>query len=58
MVAVLDPTHSARVIADLTAAGETAFVIGIIEPGPKGCTVFGAGDEWHAMRPWEATHVD
>ena len=57
MVAVVDPADAARVIEGLMAAGETAFVIGAVEAGPKGCTVFGAGDEWHAMRPWEATHV-
>ncbi|MDE2302873.1 MAG: phosphoribosylformylglycinamidine cyclo-ligase [Sphingomonadales bacterium] len=42
-------------IAELAAAGETAFVIGTIEPGERGCTV--AGNGWSARAPWTATHL-
>ncbi len=57
MVAVIDARDVERVIEALAHDGETAFVIGAVEAGPKGCTVIGSGDEWHAMRPWEATHA-
>jgi len=41
----------------LRDAGETVFTIGSIEPGPRGCTVFGSDEGWHAMTAWEATHA-
>jgi len=44
-------------LADLAAAGETAYVIGAIEPGPRGCTVQGADETWGARGTWEAVHL-
>ncbi len=57
MVAVVAAEDVANVTEQLTEAGETVFVIGAIEAGPRGCTVFGGDDGWHAMVPWEATHA-
>ena len=45
------------VIADLTAAGETVHVIGAVEAGARGCTVFGADEVWNAQGDWEAVHL-
>lgn len=45
------------VVADLEKAGETVHVIGAVEPGAKGCTVFGADEVWNAIGAWEATHL-
>ena len=50
--------HDAGYVTEmLQEAGETVHMIGAIEPGPRGCTVFGPADGWHAMQPWEATHA-
>lgn len=57
MVVVVAAADAADVAAALTAAGETVHTIGAIVAGPKGCTVSGSGDAWHAMGPWEATHA-
>jgi phosphoribosylformylglycinamidine cyclo-ligase len=43
--------------AELEAAGETVFVIGIIEEGDKGCTVQGSAEVWSAREDWEAVHL-
>ena len=45
------------VIAGLTAAGETVHVIGAVEAGARGCTVFGADEVWNAQGDWEAVHL-
>jgi phosphoribosylformylglycinamidine cyclo-ligase len=36
--------------------GETAFAIGRIEDGPKGCTVSGPAGSWSARGDWTASH--
>jgi phosphoribosylformylglycinamidine cyclo-ligase len=41
---------------DLAEAGETAFCIGEIVPGQRGCTVFGGHETWSARSAWSATH--
>ena len=43
--------------ADLTAAGETVQVIGAIETGTRGCTVYGAAEVWSTREAWEAVHL-
>jgi phosphoribosylformylglycinamidine cyclo-ligase len=40
----------------LERAGETAFRIGRIEDGLRGCTVAGSGGTWSARGDWSATH--
>jgi phosphoribosylformylglycinamidine cyclo-ligase len=57
MVAVVAAGDVAATVEMLTEAGEIAFVIGAIESGPRGCTVAGPAEGWHAMQPWEATHA-
>ncbi|MEY4160934.1 MAG: hypothetical protein RLZZ136_1555 [Pseudomonadota bacterium] len=47
----------ASVKTDLEAAGETVYVIGAIEQGPRGCTVQGDDETWGARAVWEATHL-
>lgn len=42
---------------DLNSSGETVHIIGAIEAGDKGCTVFGADEVWSARGAWEAMHL-
>lgn len=57
MVLVVDADAAEALIADLNAAGETAFAIGHIAEGAKGCTVSGPVECWSAKADWVATHV-
>ena len=57
MVAAVRASDVEDVIAELTGAGEAAFVIGRIEVGERGCTVRGAAETWSAREGWTATHV-
>ena len=41
----------------LAEAGETVFRIGRVEPGTRGCTVFGSVEAWSARAPWSASHL-
>jgi phosphoribosylformylglycinamidine cyclo-ligase len=57
MVVVVAADDVGYITEMLQEAGETVYTIGAIEAGPRGCTVSGPADGWHAMQPWEATHV-
>jgi phosphoribosylformylglycinamidine cyclo-ligase len=57
MVLAVDPVEAPALLADLNAAGETAFTVGTIEEGPRGCTVHGADEVWSARGAWEAVHL-
>jgi phosphoribosylformylglycinamidine cyclo-ligase len=57
MVLVVGPDDVANVLDELAAAGETAFVIGGIQAGEKGCTVKGGEESWSARAPWQAVHL-
>lgn len=57
MVLAVAPDEATSLIADLTAVGETAFPIGSVVAGEKGCTVFGSAEAWSAREAWEAVHV-
>ncbi len=57
MVLVVDADGADALIADLNAAGESAFPIGHIAAGEKGCTVSGPVECWSAKAEWTATHV-
>ena len=57
MVLAVAADEAATLAADLAAAGETVHVIGAIEEGPRGCTVFGAAEVWSARENWEAVHL-
>ena len=56
MVAIVAPADSQTVITALEAAGEKASVIGIIEGGPRGCTVSGVAGSWASAEDWTAKH--
>jgi len=47
----------AGLMADTLTAGETPHVIGAIEAGERGCTVFGSDETWSAREDWEAVHL-
>jgi len=57
MVLAVSADEVAGLVDDLTAAGETVFVIGGIEEGPRGCTVQGTTEVWSAREEWEAVHL-
>ncbi|MBS0476206.1 MAG: phosphoribosylformylglycinamidine cyclo-ligase [Proteobacteria bacterium] len=57
MVLAVAADEVAGLTADLEAAGETVFVIGAIEQGPRGCTVQGSADDWSAREAWEVSHL-
>jgi phosphoribosylformylglycinamidine cyclo-ligase len=57
MILAVQPDEVPALIADLTAAGETAFTVGEIIAGEKGCTVRGSAEAWSAREAWEAVHV-
>ena len=57
MVLAVSEDDVAGVQADLEAAGETVHIIGVIEAGPRGCTVQGADEVWSARGSWEAVHL-
>ena len=56
MVAVVAEGEVDAVIAALGEAGETAFAIGRIGPGERGCTVAGGPGTWMTRDAWSATH--
>ncbi|MBC2668889.1 phosphoribosylformylglycinamidine cyclo-ligase [Novosphingobium piscinae] len=57
MVLAVAAEEVAGLMADLAAAGETAMVVGAIEPGARGCTVQGADEVWSGRGAWEAVHL-
>ena len=56
MVLVVDEGSVDAMLTDLSAAGETAFAIGQIVSGEKGCTIAGPAECWSAKAEWVATH--
>jgi phosphoribosylformylglycinamidine cyclo-ligase len=56
MVLVVAPEQVDGVMQGLADAGETAFPVGYIEAGTRGCTVSGSAEAWSAREPWSATH--
>jgi phosphoribosylformylglycinamidine cyclo-ligase len=56
MALVVAEQDADGVIAALKGTGETAFQIGRIEVGEKGCTVSGSTETWSARSDWSATH--
>ena len=57
MVLAVDAEDAAGVAEELTAAGEVVHVIGAVEAGSKGCTVYGAAEVWSAREGWIAEHL-
>ena len=56
MALVVADAEAEGIIAALAAAGESAFRIGRVVEGTKGCTVSGGAETWSARAPWSATH--
>jgi phosphoribosylformylglycinamidine cyclo-ligase len=56
MVLVAAPDEVAALMTALSEAGETAFELGEVQPGERGCTVSGPAESWSARVPWSATH--
>ncbi|MDB5679588.1 phosphoribosylformylglycinamidine cyclo-ligase [Sphingomonas bacterium] len=56
MAVVVAADHADGVIGALEAAGESAFRIGEIVAGVRGCTVHGSTETWSARADWSATH--
>ncbi len=56
MAVVVAPDDAEAVAALLADAGETAFPVGRIDAGTKGCTVIGSAETWSARADWLATH--
>ena len=56
MVAVVEPGVAEQVAVELGQAGETAFRIGEVVEGVRGCTVSGLAETWSARSDWSATH--
>lgn len=57
MVLAVEPGKVDAVLARLGEAGETAFTVGAIEAGERGCTVSGSQGTWSATEAWEAQHL-
>ena len=56
MVAIIAPGDAEPVLARLEQAGEKAHIIGRIEGGRRGCTVFGPTASWSSANRWTASH--
>lgn len=57
MVLAVAAEDADAVTQRLEAAGESAIRVGVIEEGPRGCTVRGSQGTWSALSDWEATHL-
>jgi len=56
MAVVTAPDLVGEVVSALDGAGETAFDIGRVEEGVRGCTVHGQAGTWGSHEDWSATH--
>ncbi len=56
MAVIVAPDAAAAVASTLEADGETAFAIGKIAAGTRGCTISGSAETWAARAAWRATH--
>ena len=56
MAVIAAPELADDLSSKLQAAGETAFVIGRVEAGVRGCTVSGPAGTWNSPEDWTATH--
>jgi len=56
MAVIVAPDSVPDVIRSVEGAGETAFEIGRIEQGQRGCTVRGQAGTWNSPEDWSATH--
>jgi phosphoribosylformylglycinamidine cyclo-ligase len=56
MAVIVSAAEAERVSSELEGAGETAFEIGRIEAGERGCTVRGSPGSWNSPGDWSVTH--
>jgi phosphoribosylformylglycinamidine cyclo-ligase len=56
MAVIVSPDDVNDILEELERAGETAFPIGRVEAGARGCTVSGSRGTWSARGDWTATH--
>jgi phosphoribosylformylglycinamidine cyclo-ligase len=56
MVAIVTSAEARAVIDRLNDAGETAFAIGSVIDGQRGCTVEGPPGTGASGQPWTASH--
>jgi phosphoribosylformylglycinamidine cyclo-ligase len=56
MAVVISPELAPLIIEMLDASGESAFEIGRIEEGQRGCTVRGQAGSWNSGEDWSATY--
>jgi phosphoribosylformylglycinamidine cyclo-ligase len=56
MAVIVAPEEADDIMRSVEGAGETAFEIGRIEQGPRGCTVQGQAGTWNSPKDWSATH--
>jgi phosphoribosylformylglycinamidine cyclo-ligase len=56
MAVIVSPNAADEVVRSDEGAGETAFEIGRIEQGTRGCTVAGRAGTWNSLEDWSATH--
>jgi phosphoribosylformylglycinamidine cyclo-ligase len=54
MVLIIEPDK--REAVSLALGDEDGIEIGMIEEGPRGCTVKGSKDRWGSTEDWSATH--
>ena len=57
MVLSVSEADVGPLIAELETAGESAWVIGQVRSGDRGCTVTGASGSWGSHDAWEASHL-
>ena len=56
MAVIVSPDVADEVVRSVEGSGETAFEIGRIEEGRRGCTVAGQAGTWNSPEDWSATH--
>ena len=56
MAVIVGPDEADAVAESLRQAGETAFRIGRIEAGRRGCSVSGKAGTWNSTEDWSVTH--
>jgi phosphoribosylformylglycinamidine cyclo-ligase len=56
MAVIVSPEQAAAVAAAIEGSGDTAFEIGRVEQGRRGCTVCGPADTWNSTEDWSAIY--
>ena len=56
MVAIVAASEADEVISRLQESGESAFLIGAVEAGTRGCSVTGPAGSWGSPQDWTASH--